>query len=164
MRAKPAVVKGEPRSEVNTNGDFSSKSFSSSSSSRAAGGEPRREVLSERQGVCIRGAAPRLEADPLEIFFCNPTTRLSAQQLIKIVDLDPFFCTGFEGNEIADVYEFGDPSIVAFLIPFGRLMFDYANLDREIAEIVIAATGKHNFNDEMRVTFQIRSRSSSLSI
>jgi len=40
--------------------------------------------------------------------------------------------------------EFGDPSLAAFLVPFGRLMFGYANLDREISDIVGAATG----NDE----------------
>jgi hypothetical protein len=41
--------------------------------------------------------------------------------------------------------EIDDPSIVAFLIPFGRLMFGYANLDREIVNIVHAATGKDCF-------------------
>jgi hypothetical protein len=38
--------------------------------------------------------------------------------------------------------EFDDPSICGFLLPFGRLMFGYARLDREIANVVIAATSK----------------------
>ena len=38
-----------------------------------------------------------------------------------------------------------DPSIIGFLIPFGRLMFGYANLDREIVDIVHAATGMDDF-------------------
>jgi hypothetical protein len=41
--------------------------------------------------------------------------------------------------------EFDDPSIGGFLLPFGRLMFGYARLDREIANVVIAATGKDKF-------------------
>jgi len=32
--------------------------------------------------------------------------------------------------------DFDDPSIVAFLISFGRLMFGYSKLDREIARLV----------------------------
>ena len=50
-----------------------------------------------------------------------------------------------------------EPSIVAFLIPFGRLMFAYANLDREIADIVRAATGKNDFvrRDASKVSNQV---------
>lgn len=53
--------------------------------------------------------------------------------------------------------EFGDPSMVMFLIPFGRLMFGYANLDREIADIVSVATGKHDFirRDASKVSSQV---------
>jgi hypothetical protein len=53
--------------------------------------------------------------------------------------------------------EIDDPSIIAFLIPFGRLMFGYANLDREIVDIVRAATGKNDFirRDASNVSNQV---------
>ena len=53
--------------------------------------------------------------------------------------------------------EFGDRSMVAFLMPFGRLMFGYANLDREIVDIVSAATGRDGFirRDASKVSHQV---------
>jgi hypothetical protein len=46
--------------------------------------------------------------------------------------------------------EFDDPSIVAFLIPFGRLMFGYAKLDREIARLVGVAANNPVLEDKFR--------------
>ncbi|MFY9952548.1 hypothetical protein [Bradyrhizobium sp.] len=53
--------------------------------------------------------------------------------------------------------EFDEPSMVAFLMPFGRLMFGYANLDREIVDIVSAATGRDDFvrRDASNVSNQV---------
>jgi hypothetical protein len=53
--------------------------------------------------------------------------------------------------------EIDNPAIIAFLIPFGRLMFGYANLDREIVGIVRAATGKNDFvrRDASNVSNQV---------
>jgi hypothetical protein len=46
--------------------------------------------------------------------------------------------------------EFDDPSIDAFLIPFGRLMFGYAKLDREIARSVSVAANTPSLEEKFR--------------
>ena len=46
--------------------------------------------------------------------------------------------------------EFDDPSIAAFLVPFGRLMFGYAKLDREIARLVSVAANNPSLEETFR--------------
>ena len=46
--------------------------------------------------------------------------------------------------------DFDDDSIISFALPFCRLMFAYANLDREIGRLVSASTGKPCHEDKFR--------------
>jgi hypothetical protein len=45
---------------------------------------------------------------------------------------------------------FDNDEIIPFAVPFCRLMFAYANLDREIARLVSASTGKPSHKDKFR--------------
>jgi hypothetical protein len=46
--------------------------------------------------------------------------------------------------------DFDDDAISPFALPFCRLMFAYANLDREIARLVSASTGDPSHEDKFR--------------
>jgi hypothetical protein len=57
-----------------------------------------------RPAVGQPGDHPRKTSrDPLKIFLNNPTTHFPAQQLIKVINLNPFFFIFFDRNKIADV-------------------------------------------------------------
>jgi hypothetical protein len=46
--------------------------------------------------------------------------------------------------------DFDDDAIAPFALPFCRLMFAYANLDREIARLVSASTGKPSHENKFK--------------